>query len=311
MKQTDSDTSVRLPAPLVSVIIPTYQRADRIYQTVMSALQQTFTDVEVIVIDDASTDHTVDVIQGIDDSRLRLIVHQINRGGNAARQSGIDAAKGTWVAFLDSDDLWEPDKLSKQLTRLKEAGPQYHFCYTWFDLQLDDGSVLPAQKVAIEGMGRPELLGVHLIGTFSTMMISRETLHQAGGLDPTLPSCQDWDLILRVSPMTGICVVPEVLTHYWHGDGERISTRSSSVVEGHYRIYQKLRRHYPELPAAHVESSQRYIMGVLAHHGATRQLLEIIKEIYPRLLSRGNLTFTARMVGRSIRRQISRVGTHA
>jgi len=97
--------------PRISVIIPSYNRANTIGRAIQSALSQSYQDFEIIVIDDGSTDHTEEVIRSFQDSRIRYIRHNRNRGGSAARNTGIHAARGEYIAFLDSDDEWLPQKL--------------------------------------------------------------------------------------------------------------------------------------------------------------------------------------------------------
>lgn len=209
-----------MSTPTVSVVIPAYQRAHSILRSIDSALAQTMSDLEVIVVDDGSTDGTIEIVRAIPDARVRLLVHETNRGGNAARQTGIDAARGQWVAFLDSDDLWVETKLARQLERLAEMGPDYRFCYTWYDIDLGNGTVLPPRGTSIEGFRRPEFLVGNVVGTFSTMLIAHALLDEISGLNVTLPSCQDWDLVIRANRVAGICVVPMALVHYSHADGD-------------------------------------------------------------------------------------------
>ena len=116
--------TVEPAAALVSVVIPTFERADRVCLAVASALAQTMGDLEVIVVDDCSSDDTVTRLEALRDPRVRVLRHETNRGGNAARATGIAAATGEWVAFLDSDDTWAANKLERQLARLASCGPE-------------------------------------------------------------------------------------------------------------------------------------------------------------------------------------------
>lgn len=106
---------------LVSVIIPTYNRANLILQAVKSVLNQTYKNFEIIIVDDGSSDNTEDVINVIHDNRIRYIKHAINKGASAARNTGIREAKGKYIAFQDSDDHWLPDKLEKQVKRIENT----------------------------------------------------------------------------------------------------------------------------------------------------------------------------------------------
>ncbi|GAB76693.1 Glycosyl transferase family 2 [Austwickia chelonae] len=294
-------------SPSVSVIVPTYRRAGSIRRAVESALAQTVTDLEVVVVDDGSRDGTDEVVHGLGDERIRLFTHETNRGGNAARQTGMDQARGTWLAFLDSDDLWLPEKLEKQLQRLDEQGPEYGFCYTWYDIELNDGSFLPPRQVRAEGLHRPELIAEPLVGTFSTMMVSRAVAEQVGGVDLSLPACQDWEFVSRVSQVTGVCVVPEVLVHYWHGAGDphRITTRKDSVVAGHRQIYRQLCREYPSMPDENVRASRHYLMKIFADQGAFAELFEVTRGLGVSGLDPAMAAHAGRMFLRAGRRRVS------
>lgn len=299
-----------MSTPLVSVVIPSYQRAQTVRTSIDSVLAQTLTDIEVIVVDDGSTDGTQDIVRSVPDDRVRLIAHHTNRGGNAARQTGIDAAQGKWVAFLDSDDRWANTKLFRQLERLAECGDGYGLCYTWYDLHLGDGTILPPRGTSVEGCRRPEFLVGNVVGTFSTMLIARDLLTQIGGLNETLPSCQDWDLVIRVNRVAGICVVPETLVHYAHADGDpyRISSRRRSVVEGHRRIYDTLRIDYPQMTDADVASSQQFVMEMFAQHGAVLDVLRVVGDMGAKGLQADRARFAGHMIARAGRKRLAARG---
>ena len=112
---------------LVSVIIPTYNRAHLIKRSAESVLNQTYTNLELIIVDDGSTDDTEEVVKTLNDNRVTYI-KQPNQGACAARNNGIDHAKGEFIAFQDSDDVWHEDKLEKQIKCLKETGADFCFC---------------------------------------------------------------------------------------------------------------------------------------------------------------------------------------
>lgn len=299
-----------MSTPTVSVVIPAYQRAHSILRSIDSALAQTMSDLEVIVVDDGSTDGTIEIVRAIPDARVRLLVHETNRGGNAARQTGIDAARGQWVAFLDSDDLWVETKLARQLERLAEMGPDYRFCYTWYDIDLGNGTVLPPRGTSIEGFRRPEFLVGNVVGTFSTMLIAHALLDEISGLNVTLPSCQDWDLVIRANRVAGICVVPMALVHYSHADGDphRISSRQTSVVEGHRRVYETLRADYPGMTDAEVAASQQFLMAVFAQHGAVLDVLRVVRDMRFGAVTLDRAGYAGHMVVRAGRRRLKTAG---
>ena len=115
--------------PKVSVVIPTYNRAAKVQDAIESVLAQTFSDLEVIVVDDGSSDDTGKVLSEAFGDRIRYYA-QANQGASVARNKGIAEARGEWIAFLDSDDLWEKDKLEWQFKALERFGPQCGGCYT-------------------------------------------------------------------------------------------------------------------------------------------------------------------------------------
>src|SRR4030042_6253183 len=125
--------SQQIASGLVSVIIPTYNRADCVTKSIDSVLSQTYNDYEIIVVDDGSTDNTRQILQSYVDKCLIHYIYQDNAGCAAARNSGIRAAKGQWIAFLDSDDTWLPDKLAEQMQYLSETGLDVCFTNTTFD----------------------------------------------------------------------------------------------------------------------------------------------------------------------------------
>ena len=118
--------------PKVSVIIPTYNRAHLVGRAIRSVLNQTYQDFEIIVVDDGSTDNTEEVVKSFNDPRIRYIRHEENKGAAAARNTGIKAAKGKFIAFQDSDDEWLPKKLEKQMEAFDNASPKVGVVYTGF-----------------------------------------------------------------------------------------------------------------------------------------------------------------------------------
>ena len=113
---------------MISVVLPTYNRGPLIMRAVKSVLEQTYSDIELLIVDDGSTDCTRAVISAIQDPRVKYLYQETNRGACAVRNIGIRAAKGEYIAFQDSDDVWHPDKLEKQLSYLKETQSDLVFC---------------------------------------------------------------------------------------------------------------------------------------------------------------------------------------
>lgn len=241
---TATDTAQARP-PVVSVVIPMYNRASTIGESVASVLRQTYTDFEVIVVDDGSTDESVQVVESIDDPRMRLVRADRNRGAAGARNLGSVAATGTWVAFQDSDDEWLPRKLERQLAVLETSGADAVYCGM---LRLGGFAPRPGLRWRLDyvpdlSVGRVggdilrTLLNHSLIST-QTLVVRRTTLEQLGGFDTDTTPVEDWELAIRLARLGAIEVVDEPLVL------QRFSTDSitynvSKRLEAHLRIVDK------------------------------------------------------------------------
>jgi len=211
--------------PTVSAIIPTYNRADVLPAAIDSVLAQTHEDLELLVVDDGSTDDTEAVVTGYDDDRVRYVAHETNRGANVARNTGIEEAKGTYVAFLDSDDRWRPTKLQRQLDRLDETDGDWVAAYCGFERDLDGVSgrlkksvasllALGDDDVTLEG-GRELQAGILAdeVETCagSTLLVEREVARSLEGFDESLDRFQDPEFVLRIADVGKIAYVDEPL----------------------------------------------------------------------------------------------------
>ena len=199
--------------PLVSVVIPTYNRAKLVYRSATSVLDQSYLDLELIVVDDGSTDDTLARLTAIRDLRLRVI-SQENGGVAAARNRGMAEAAGVYIAFLDSDDLWQQDKLARQIATLEAADRRYGFCYTGVELR---GADVPPRHEAPIGEGRlfeAMLLENPVRAPTSCGVIRREVYEAVGGFDPSLPAIEDWEWLQRVARLYDVLAVDAPLTIY-------------------------------------------------------------------------------------------------
>jgi hypothetical protein len=179
----------------VSIILPTYNRAHLVTEAIESVLNQTFTDFELIVVDDGSTDNTEQVVLSISDPRLRYI-RQLNRGASAARNTGIEASVSKFVAFLDSDDLWLPEKLSLQMAKVND-NPKVGLVYGKYLSSIGSES-----SMKIAGVCFPQLeLRRLLLGPvfhWSTVLVRRLLLEQVGKFEEAFGG-EDWELTLRLA----------------------------------------------------------------------------------------------------------------
>lgn len=198
---------------LISVVIPTYNRAYCIENAIQSVLAQTYSDIEVIVIDDASNDATRRVIEKIADSRVRYYLREENCGAAAARNLGVSYAHGSYIAFHDSDDSWLPDKLKKQM-QLYEKNSAYGLVYGRYTMKLDSGNeiVVPDGTEPDDFSGNifARLLVKNTIGA-PTILMRKEVFEKVGGFDEDMRCLEDWDFVLKVSKSYEIGFLPEVV----------------------------------------------------------------------------------------------------
>ena len=201
---------------LVSVIIPTHNRSSCIEDSVRSVLNQTYQNIEVIVVDDGSTDQTTDIVGGINDSRLRYIKLEENKGANHARNVGIRNAVGNYIAFNDSDDLWLPEKLEKQMKLMLLEDSEQLGCVYCVVTKYQNGESV-AISPDMENIGenaigslRYYMLG-HLFISTQSLLIKKSVLEEVGGFQEELKRLQDWELLLRISGKYKFTLVQEKL----------------------------------------------------------------------------------------------------
>ncbi|WP_049985880.1 glycosyltransferase family 2 protein [Halobellus rufus] len=219
--------------PTVSVIIPTYNRAADLPRAIDSALGQTLSDLEVIVVDDASTDDTESVVTSYDDSRVSYLAHETNRGGSAARNTGIDAATGEYIALLDSDDEWAREKLERQVRTLEQRSDEWIAAYCGTTL-IDDGaenSLWERCKSLVGGHSSREgaeggeelvkeifLENVHT-SAGSTLVVEADVVDRIGGFDESFDRYQDTEFLIRVLKEGKLAYVDEPLLRRYPSGG--------------------------------------------------------------------------------------------
>lgn len=185
--------------PLVSAVIPTFNRANFIGHTIKSVLEQSYKNIEIIVVDDASTDNTRDIVRNFSDPRIIYICLDNNSGPSIARNTGVRSAKGRFVAFLDSDDAWYPQKIELQIAAIKQqALPDNIVCYTRVIVSTNNSSyLLPTRgKYADEPIGDYVCGNDGLISTSSIMLAHYLALENPFPIDQK--HYEDWDLLLRL-----------------------------------------------------------------------------------------------------------------
>jgi glycosyltransferase involved in cell wall biosynthesis len=239
--------------PVVSVVVPAYNAGAFIGQALDSALGQTLGRLDVVVIDDGSEDETSTIVERLArrDPRLRL-VHQENAGVGAARNTGIRLARGAYIAPLDADDVWAPDKLQKQVARMEECGDGTGMVYCWSDLIDEAGRRLGASRpYRVEGCVARALILRNIVGNASVPLFRAKALADVGGYltreqQRGAQGCEDWDLALRVAERHNIRVVAESLVAYREVRSS-LSSRADAMRRSYAIMCNRLRTRNPDL----------------------------------------------------------------
>ena len=252
------------PTPLVSVVVPTRDRPEATVRAARGVLCQTYRTLELIVVDDGSTDDTADRVEALGDPRLRVI-RQANGGVARARNRGAAEARGDLLAFLDSDDGWAPDKLARQVAALAEAPPRVGLCVTGAEIRGAGGIERRAPEIA----GVPPeaafeaLLLTNLVHAPTSCVLLRRAVWEAvGGFDPALPAIEDWDWLQRAARLFDLTSVDAPLTLYADDDrdGPRRSRRLEANMEAREMLWRRNRHALRRIGASHLfllESARR------------------------------------------------------
>jgi glycosyltransferase involved in cell wall biosynthesis len=222
----------------VSVIIPTHNRALSLQKAVQSVLAQTIQDFEIIIVNDASTDSTAVYLESLIhiDTRIQVITNTESLCGSQSRNLGIELSRGQWLAFLDDDDIWMPEKLEIQLQTLA-ANPNAVAVTCGYSINYPLGlkkQILPLPNVSLE-----KLLRANILGGASVCMGSAEVIKRIGGFDNHLRSAQDWDLWIKLRKEGVIVATTAILVQYSVHFNYRISNDMSAKYSGARKFYFK------------------------------------------------------------------------
>lgn len=225
--------------PSVSVVIPTYKRATLVPRAIRSVLNQTYRHLEVLVVDDCSPDDTGSVVQAIADDRIRYLRHETNKGlASAARNTGIRAATGEFIAFLDDDDEWRPDKLEKQIPAMKD----YDAVLCMAAADGCPARVHRRPSITLEDLRKGSFCPSSLLAKASVL---RDVM-----FDESLRQGEDWDELIRIGQRYRIGWIPEPLLLYNRGDHDRITNEkkylSAPELEKRTAILHKHREFFGE-----------------------------------------------------------------
>jgi glycosyltransferase involved in cell wall biosynthesis len=246
--------------PAVSVIIPTYNRSSWVTQAVASVLAQTYRDLELLVVDDGSTDATLEALRPFL-GRVKLLRRATRRGVSAARNLGLAAARGEWLAFLDSDDLWRPEKLARQMAYFA-AHPEYLLCQTeeiWIRRGVRVNPPRHCRKFGGD-IFLPSL--ERCLISPSAVMLNRRLMEEHGGFDETLPAAEDYDLWLRLTWRYRVGLIEEALVIKRGGHPDQLS-RQWGLDRYRIRALEKLLKE-PALPEPHRQAARRTLTAKCA-----------------------------------------------
>ena len=224
--------------PQITAILPTWNRAEWLENSIQSVLDQTFGDFELVVVDDASTDSTAEIIERYS-GKIRTIVFSENRGVSAARNAAISTSDSEWIAFLDSDDFWHPDKLQKQIaqTKMRPACPLHFTDEIWIRNGVRVNPKKKHQKK--EGWIFQPSLALCLMAP-STVILRRELFEVHGLFDENLPVCEDYDLWLRLTAQHPVALLNEKLMTRHGGHADQLSRSDWGIDRYRVQSIQKI-----------------------------------------------------------------------
>lgn len=220
---------------LVSIISPSYNCGKYILDTIHSVLAQSYENWELLIVDDCSSDNSRNVVEQVRDKRIHLICNDYNSGAAISRNKALKQAKGRWIAFLDSDDLWEPTKLEKQVRFMEENG--YAFSYTEYVEMDADGKLT---GISVSGPMHVTMLGMYSFcwpGCLTVMYDARKVgLIQIEDIKKN----NDYAMWLKVCKKADCYLLPEILAKYRRGRSGSISTHGiSTMIKWHYKLFRE------------------------------------------------------------------------
>lgn len=222
----------------ISVVIPTHNRAKTIRYCLESVLKQTFSQFEIIVVDDCSIDNTLEIVKSFRDDRIRLIQLPFNQGAQAARNMGIKNAVGNYIAFLDSDDVWLPEKLELQIMEIsKRTNPCVVHCGAWVFIEEKNEKKI-YNIVKLNGFVYKDLLTAPG-PLYPCMLAPKECFERIGFLDENVPAYQEWDTSIALAKHYEFIFIDKPLMIYHLHSGETISKDKIREAEGWRYIVEK------------------------------------------------------------------------
>jgi len=244
-------------AGLVSIIMPSYNTAPYIAESIQSVIDQTYKDWELIIVDDCSTDNTDEVITSLHDERIRYFKNKKNGGAAVSRNKALRKAKGKWIAFLDSDDLWNPEKLEKQIAFMKENG--YAFSYTNYEEIDADGNKTGVRVTGPKKITKSGMYNYCWPGCL-TVMYDAETVGLIQIVD--IKKNNDYAMWLKVCRKADCYLLNEELANYRRGRAGSVSSHSIKTLIGwHYKLFREAEKE--NVLASVVNTSRNMVYGMI------------------------------------------------
>lgn len=235
---------------LVSVIIPTYNRRDLLKNAISSVIQQSYDEIEIVVVDDGSEEDIEHIVRQFEQGNITYLRHKTNRGATAARNTGISEASGDCIAFLDSDDEWCTEKIERQVEEFRRSPEDVGVVYCDYYNSIADSEYLLIQPHDLrDGNIHPDLLSGWMNIMTSQVLIRRDVFDQIGTFDEELPSFQEYDLLTRIAREYDVVYINERLVIKKTGDFEQIGDDREGRLRGLSKYVQ------------HHESDMRDIFG--------------------------------------------------
>lgn len=273
----------------VSVIIPAYNESDSITDAIDSVLGQTYTDLELIVVDDCSSDDTPQVVQAYSDPRVTYIRHGRNQGASAARNTGIDVAGGDYIALLDSDDTWHPTKLEKQVSCLASRSDEWIavYCDAEYESDLSVDGIISRylyrneENRGIEGseeLIQRLITGEASVAAGSTLLAKSEYVREIGGFDEEFARHQDWEFLIRLLEHGKCAYVDEKLVTVKRAGSPSPDREYEAKMMFLEKFAPQIARH--PLSARTIENQHRYLASKLyLQNGEFKRAYEVLPDV--------------------------------
>ncbi|MDR3410359.1 MAG: glycosyltransferase [Formivibrio sp.] len=250
---------------LVSVILPTFNRAPTLPEAIGSVLAQTLREIELIVVDDASTDNTIALVESYGDPRIRIIKNAVRTGVSKARNVGIASARGVYVAFQDSDDVWLPSKLDDEISIMRASSGKYGLVFS-DHIRNNNGryALIPEADAKIDEEDMYSQLLIRNFISTQTLLTKLDLVVAIGGFDERLPRYVDWDLVLRLSKIAKFSHINRVGSLV-NVSRESITTNKDIDYVARESIYKKYKDDLvcrPEAHLAHLIGLSRSAMSI-------------------------------------------------